>query len=39
MVKVELGVAVGKTRYDKRETIKRKQHQREMDREVRKHAR
>jgi SsrA-binding protein len=39
VVKVELGVAVGKTVYDKRETIKRKQHQREIDREVRKHAR
>lgn len=32
--KVELGLAKGKTTYDKRETIKERDHQREMDRAV-----
>lgn len=32
--KVELGLAKGKTSYDKRETIKERDHQREMDRAV-----
>jgi SsrA-binding protein len=32
--KVELGLAKGKTSYDKRETIKERDHEREMDRAV-----
>jgi SsrA-binding protein len=32
--KVELGLAKGKTAYDKRETIKERDHEREMDRAV-----
>jgi SsrA-binding protein len=34
-VKLELGVAKGKARYDKRETLKRKQADREMERAMR----
>lgn len=37
--KVELGLVVGKREYDKREQIKRRQQQREMDRAVRKYNR
>ena len=34
-VKVEIGLAKGKTKYDKRETLKRRQADREMDRAIR----
>jgi SsrA-binding protein len=36
-VKLELGVARGKKLYDKRETLKRKQHDRETSRAIREH--
>lgn len=35
MVKVQLGLARGKTHSDKRETLKKRDHQREMDRAMR----
>ncbi len=37
--KVELGVARGKTTVDKRQTIREKEHEREMERAVRRHTR
>ncbi len=33
-VKIELGLAKGKTTYDKRETLKERDHEREMERDV-----
>lgn len=35
LAKVELGVAIGKKQYDKRQDLKKREHQREMDRAVR----
>lgn len=35
LIKVELGVAKGKKKYDKRETLKRRQIQRDIERELR----
>jgi len=34
LAKVELGLAIGKKHYDKREDLKKREHQREMDRAV-----
>jgi SsrA-binding protein len=35
LAKVELGVAIGKKQYDKRQDLKKREHQREMDRALR----
>ena len=37
--KCELGLVEGKKQYDKRETIRKRDHQREMDRAVRRYGR
>lgn len=37
LIKLDLGVCKGKKLYDKRETLKRKDQKREMDREMREH--
>jgi SsrA-binding protein len=39
LAKVELGLAIGKKHYDKREDLKKREHQREMDRAVSKRRR